>query len=90
MNSSFHRFVPVPAPKDLAERVRELQAETRELAADHVAELIRALGDVARLSGEIADGGEVYAVGARELSRRLAEDTRKHADTLTAIQGRQL
>jgi hypothetical protein len=37
------------------------------------------------LAGEIAEGGELYPVGARELSRRLTDDANNSALTLTAI-----
>ncbi len=76
-------------PKSRAEQIKQLQADARDLAADHIGELIDALHLVSRLAGEIADGGDLYAVGARELARRLAEDAGKHALTLQAIAERQ-
>ncbi|HEY2709595.1 MAG TPA: hypothetical protein VGI95_16215 [Caulobacteraceae bacterium] len=68
-----------------AERIRRLQNEARSLAREHIEMLAAALTEVSRLSGEIADGGDAYAVGARELSRRLTEEAAHHALTLTAI-----
>ena len=47
--------------------------------------LAAALGEVSRMASEIAEGGEAYPVGAREISRRLTEDFTKQAATLTAI-----
>jgi hypothetical protein len=72
-------------PESPVDRIRRLQAETRSLAREHIEMLAQALSEVSRLSGEIADGGEAYPVGARELSRRLYEETGKQALTLTAI-----
>lgn len=72
-------------PESPADRIRRLQHEARSLAREHIEMLAAALQEVSRLSSEIADGGELYPVGARELSRRLAEDSNKHALTLTAI-----
>ena len=68
-----------------AERVRRLQNEARAIAREHVELLAAALADVSRLAAEIAEGGDIYPVGARELSRRLKEETGANALTLTAI-----
>jgi hypothetical protein len=76
-------------PESPGDRVRRLQSEARGLAREHVEMLAQALTEVSRLSEEIAGGGEVYPVGARELSRRLAEEAGKHAHALTAIIDRQ-
>ena len=72
-----------------ADRIRRLQSEARSLAREHIEMLANALTEVSRLAGEIAEGGDAYAVGARELSRRLTEEANKHALTLTAIIERQ-
>lgn len=68
-----------------ADRIRRLQSEAKTLAREHIELLAQTLTEVSRLAGEIAEGGDAYPVGARELSRRLSEDTNKHALTLTAI-----
>jgi hypothetical protein len=86
MSASHLVVFPSPAePDSPADRIRRLQNEARTLAREHIEQLVSALGEVTRLSGEIADGGELYPVGARELSRRLAEDCGHHILTLTAI-----
>lgn len=69
----------------LCERVRRLQTEAREIAREHVTALEMALIGVARLAHEIAEGGEAYPVGARELSRQLIADCEGRAQTLEAI-----
>jgi hypothetical protein len=86
MSASHLVVFPSPGePESPADRIRRLQNEARALAREHIEMLAAALHEVARLSGEISDGGDLYPVGARELSRRLAEDSNKHALTLTAI-----
>jgi preprotein translocase subunit SecA len=72
-------------PRTVADRIRHHQAEARALANELVTELDKALADVARLAAEISDGGEVFAVGVREIARRLAEDTHATAQMLAAV-----
>ena len=71
-----------------AERVKRLQAEARALAAEQIVQLEATLLSAAGLAQEIADGGDAYAIGARELAARLAEDLRAKAETLEAIMAR--
>ena len=78
-------FPSTGEPESPADRIRRLQHEAKSLAREHVEMLAAALTEVSRLSGEIADGGELYPVGARELSRRLTEEANMSALTLTAI-----
>jgi hypothetical protein len=75
-------------PEHVSARVKSLQAETRRLAREHVNALTDALQTVEQLAHEIATGGEAYAVGVRDLARRLAEDCATRAQTIQAIQGR--
>ena len=72
-------------PESPADRIRRLQIEAKGLAREHIEMLAAALAEVSRLAGEIADGGEIYPVGARELSRRLTDEANMSALTLTAI-----
>ena len=90
--SSTHLVV---VPKDgevivepLATRARRLQAEARACAREHVEQLRAGLAEVARISGEIAEGGDAYPVGAREIARRLVEEAASQALTLSAINER--
>jgi hypothetical protein len=79
---------PPTEPEPPADRIRRLQAEARALALQHIESLAAALGEASRIAAEIAEGGDLYPVGARELSRRLADDCGKHALTLAAIADR--
>ncbi len=81
----------VPQPSEgapagrLYERIRLLQVEARELAQDHMSQLTEAMAEVSRLAGEVADGGEAFPVGARDLCRRLSEEITAQSATLNAI-----
>jgi hypothetical protein len=68
-----------------AQRIRRLQAEAQELARAEIGVLQERLLEVAALAREIAEGGEAYAVGAREIARRLADELPRQAGTLSAI-----
>lgn len=72
----------------LAERVRQLQAEARSLARDHTDALHDSLLAVSHLASEVAEGGDAYPPGVRELARRMAEENAARAATLEAILGR--
>lgn len=85
---SASHLVVVPSPSEhesAAQKIRRLQAEAKTLAREQVEALSAALAEVSRLAGEIADGGELYPVGAREVARRLVEDAAKQSLTLSAI-----
>jgi hypothetical protein len=86
MSASHLVVFPSPGePDSPADRIRRLQSEARNLAREHIELLAATLGEVSRLAGEIAEGGDVYPVGIRELSRRLTEEAGKQALTVTAI-----
>lgn len=74
--------------ESLAERIRRLQAEASSMARAHIEELEHKLEEVRLMSVEIAEGGSAYPVGARELARRLAEESSMRAQTLDAIVSR--
>jgi hypothetical protein len=72
----------------VAERVRRLQAEAKQLAKDHVKAFGAAMSDLEALAAEIAAGGDAYSPGVRELARQLAEDLGARVQTLEAISAR--
>ncbi|MBL8773240.1 MAG: hypothetical protein JNK30_17795 [Phenylobacterium sp.] len=80
--------VVTPKTETVAERVRRLQAEARQLAKDHVKALTTAMVDLEQLAAEIADGGDAYAPGVRDVARRLVEDLDSRVQTLEAIVAR--
>jgi hypothetical protein len=69
-----------------AARLNRLMIEAHQVADEQVKALEDALLNVAYLSAEIAEGGDVYPVGVRDLCRRLAEESVWKAQTLESIQ----
>ena len=72
-------------PVTTADRVKRLQMEARALAVEQVEALEKLLMQASALAQEIADGGDAYPVGARELAGRLAADLPAKAQTLKAV-----
>lgn len=72
----------------VAQRVRRLQQEARQLAKDHIKALGAAMVEVETLAAEIAEGGDAYPPGVRDLARRLVEDCEARVQTLEAIVAR--
>ena len=77
-------------PEGTADRVRRLQMEARALAVEQVESLEKVLMQASVMAREIAEGGDAYPVGARELASRLSADLPARAETLKAIVGRLL
>ncbi len=76
------------APVTTAERVKRLQLEARGLALEQVEALENALHAAAAIAKEIADGGDAYPVGAREVASRLVSDLPIKAETIRTIVAR--
>ncbi len=74
-----------PAAATAAERIRRLQQEAQALARVEIEALHEAMVNLSRQAEEVAEGGDAYAIGARELARRLAEEVGAKAQTLQAI-----
>lgn len=85
------KIVP-DSPPDTAsilhERIQQLRVETRRLVADHVACLTEALLKAEQIADQIAEGGDIYPPGVRDLANRLREDAAAKAQTLSAIMTR--
>jgi hypothetical protein len=75
-------------PETVAQRVRRLQAEARQLAKDHIHSLSAAILAAEAIAAEIAEGGDAYPAGVRDLARRFAEDAEARVQTLEAITAR--
>lgn len=82
------RKTDLPKAETVAQRVQRLQAEARQLAKDHIRSLTDAMADLERLAAEIAEGGDAYAPGVRDIARRLSEDLDSRGQTLEAITAR--
>lgn len=75
-------------PVTTADRVKRLQMEARALAVEQVEMLEKLLMQASAVAQEIAEGGDAYPVGARELAGRLASDLPLKAQTLKAVVSR--
>jgi hypothetical protein len=71
-----------------AQRLHRLQLETHKLAREQIEILDRDLKAMAQRVAEIADGGDVFPVGVRELCSRLADDLTLQSQSLMAIMER--
>jgi hypothetical protein len=75
-------------PEPVSQRVRRLQQEARMLAREQVEILARDFNALAVRAAEIADGGDAYPVGVREMASRIAEDLPQKAQGLMSIMER--
>lgn len=71
-----------------AQRIRRLQREARTLAREQVETFARDFNTMALRAAEIAEGGDAYPVGVRELASRLADDLPQKAQLLMTIMNR--
>lgn len=69
-------------------RIRRLQAEAKALAREQVETFCRDLADLAFRAAEIAEGGEAFSPGVRELAARLAAELPDRAQTMLMISER--
>ena len=71
-----------------AERIRRLQWEASVLAAEQAEQFGADLVAMAARAMEIAEGGDAYPIGVRELAGRIAADLQVKAKALLTIQHR--
>ena len=76
------------ASADLGARIHQLQADARILAGEHVDQLVASLVGVRTIADEIAQGGEAYPAGVRDIARRLSEDAAAKALMIEALMAR--
>ncbi len=72
-------------PESTADRVQRLQAEARMLAREEMERLERDMRRLAEQARIIADGGEAYPAGVRELTGRISVETKQRAEILQAL-----
>ena len=83
--ATFEDSMPSPVRESRTQRVRRLQDEARALAREQISEFELLIDATAKMALEIADGGEVYSIGAREICRRLADELPRTLQTLQVI-----
>ena len=72
-------------PETASDRVRRLQQHARARAREQVLELAMAMESLAGLARDIANGGEAYPVGVRELCARMTEEMPVRAKTIQSL-----
>lgn len=72
-------------PETTSQRVKRLQAEARLLAREEIERLDRDLRRLADQARAIAEGGDAYPAGIRELAGRIGVDTAQRAEMLRAL-----
>ena len=75
-------------PESTAQRVQRLQQEARILAREQVEALARDFTALAARAAEIAEGGDAYPAGVREMAGRIASDVPQKVQGLMAIMDR--
>ena len=75
-------------PETTSARVRRLQAEARILAREQIEALEKSMNGLAVQALEVAEGGDAYPAGVREVARRLADDFGSRCQTLAALSAR--
>lgn len=70
-------------------RARQLMEEARSAALDNLSDLAAALETARSFANSVADGGDLYGVGLRDLSRRLSEDLLDRGRSLQALADRE-
>lgn len=72
-------------PDTVAERVKRLQQEAKLLAHEEVETLEQKMSVVIAHAKSIADGGDAYPAGVRDLAGRISADLDQKAHMLQAI-----
>ena len=75
-------------PETTADRIRRLQLEARALARGQVEQLCDDMIQLAQRASEIAQGGEAYPAGVRDMAQRLAADLPDRAQGMLSISER--
>jgi hypothetical protein len=81
-------FPTSPEGISLAERMERVRLDASRIASEHTAALMRTFEDAAALAEEVANGGEAYHVGVREIARRTHIDLAAAVLNLRSIVGR--
>jgi hypothetical protein len=73
-----------------AERMERLRQDAIGVAFEHTAALLRTFEEAASLAEQVADGGEAYRVGVREIARSAYIDLAASGLNLRSIMERDL
>jgi hypothetical protein len=76
------------SPETLAQRMERVRAEAAEIAQAHTGDFQQLVAETLLYADDIADGGEAYHVGVREIARSLALQLRDVLLALEVLRGR--
>ncbi|MGH6956438.1 MAG: hypothetical protein ACREEW_07205 [Caulobacteraceae bacterium] len=79
---------PLATEESLADKVRRLRDEAQGLARDHAQDFVHAIADLESFAGDIADGGEAYPVGIRQMAKKLLGELQGARLNVTSVLGR--
>ena len=86
-----HRF-PASSPAldadSLADRMERLRNDASTLASEHTNVFLQSLAETTALADQVANGGEAYHIGVREIARRAHADLASMVLSLRAVLGR--
>jgi len=76
------------APETASQRIQRLQLEAKMLAREQVEAFCEELAALAMRAQDIAEGGDAYPAGVREMASRLASDLPERAQSMQIISER--
>lgn len=85
MQTAELKLLPSPRTETPHARALRLMVEAKAAADEQVRALEQALALVAGLSADVAEGGEVYPPGVRDIAKRITGDAAWCAQTLDTI-----
>jgi hypothetical protein len=74
-----------PGAESLADRMERLRADAGLVANEHIAAMVKALSEAVDLAEQVANGGEAYQIGVREIARRMHKDLAPTVLSLRAV-----
>jgi len=75
-------------PETASQRIQRLQLEAKTLAREQVEAFCEELAALAQRALDIAEGGDAYPAGVREMASRLASDLPERAQGMLVISER--
>ena len=75
-------------PVSLAQRMERLRLDAEAVATEHIDALIAALNEAMTMAEQVANGGEAYNIGVREIARRMHKEIAPNVLSLRAVRQR--
>lgn len=75
-------------PTSLAQRMERLRLDAEAVATEHIDALIVSLNEAMTMADQVANGGEAYNIGVREIARRMHKEIAPSVLSLRAVRER--